>query len=128
MTGTVLELAGAGEWSWRSEKSLWTSRTMASRLLEAASHLEYWLWSPMLMAMLLLLSTNGAITILSLFSDWLICFFRLRSSEFSDSLARAISSLLESLAAKVVLSTMTWDCLFFTPSSHVLMAACNIIQ
>merc|ERR1719242_1978616 len=101
-TGT-LALAGLswGEWRLRSEKSLWTSITMASRFLEAVSHLEYWLWSPMFMAILLLLSTNGAITIFSLFSDWLICFFRLRSSEFSDSLARAISSLLESLAASV---------------------------
>ena len=72
--------------------------------------------------MLLLLSTKGAITILSLFSDWLICFLRPMSSELSDSLARAMSSLLLSLAARVVLSTITCDCLLLTPSSQVAMA------
>ena len=34
MTGTGLELAGAGEWSWRSEKSLATSCTMDTRAAE----------------------------------------------------------------------------------------------
>ena len=125
MTGTGLELAGAGEWSWRSEKSLATSCTIATRLAEAALHLAWWLLSLRLMAMALLLSTKGAITIFSLFSDWLICFLSATSSEFSDSLASAISSRLLSLAARVVLSTITWDCLLRTPSSHVAMAACK---
>ena len=54
-----------------------------------------------------LLSTKVVLAILSLISDWLICFLRPMSLELSDSSARAISSRLLSLAARVVLSTIT---------------------
>ncbi len=54
----------------------------------------------MLMAMVLLLSTKGAMTALSLSAAWLTCRRRLPSSEFSDSRDSAISSRLDNLAVQ----------------------------